>query len=102
EARAIHEVLPPLRVDYFYTAFLTIRAMAAVRLGKKELAEELIEQLTPARHQLPGVASTGLAMRPVAQTIGTLYDLLGRSAEAAEYHALGAEVARMWGAEHWV
>jgi hypothetical protein len=102
EARAIHDRLPPIRLDYFHTAFLTVRAMAVVRLGKKELAEELIEQLTPARHQLPGVASTALAMRPVAHTLGTLYSLLGRSEEAAEHFALGAEVARLWGAEQWV
>ncbi len=101
EARAIHEVVPPIKVDYFYTAFLTVRAMAVVRLGKKELAEELIEQLTPARHQLPGVASTSLAMRPVAYTLGTLYSLLGRSEEAAEHFALAVEVARLWGAEQW-
>jgi tetratricopeptide (TPR) repeat protein len=102
DARAIHEDLPPIRVDYFSTAFLTVRAMAVVRLGKKELAEELIERLTPARHQLPGVASTALAMRPVAYTLGTLFELLGRSGEAAEHFALAREVAQLWGAEQWL
>jgi hypothetical protein len=54
-----------------------------------------------ARHQVAGAASTSLAMRPVAQTLGELADLLGRRGAAAEHFAEAVSVAQAWQAPHW-
>ena len=57
--------------------------------------------LLPVRGQLAGVASTSLAMRPVAHTLAELARLLGRSGAAAEHLEEAVAVARSWAAPHW-
>jgi tetratricopeptide (TPR) repeat protein len=101
EARAVLGGAPPLRPDFYFSIFATLRAMAAVAVGQRQPAEELYAALLPLRGQIAGAASTSLAMRPVGHTLGELARLLGRQAAAVEHFAEAAEVARAWDARHW-
>lgn len=101
EARAVLAGAPPLRPDFYFTVFATLRATGVVAVGERERAEELHAALLPVRDQLAGAASTSLAMRPVGHTLGELARLLGRQAAAVEHFAEAAEVARAWDARHW-
>jgi len=47
------------------------------------------------------VASTALALRPVAYTLGELYLLLGQREEADRQFDHAERVAQRWGAPHW-
>jgi hypothetical protein len=62
-ARAVLDGAPPLRPDFYFSIFATLRAMAVVAVGQREPAEELYAALLPIRGQLAGAASTSLAMR---------------------------------------
>jgi hypothetical protein len=89
------------RPDFYFSIFATLRAMAVVAAGQWQAAEELYAALLPVRGQLAGAASTSLAMRPVAQTLGELAHLLGRRAAAAEHYEEAVSVAKAWEAPHW-
>lgn len=102
EARAARTPAHPLRRDYFFSTLATIRAMAIVALGERDKAEELIDALLPLRDHLPGAASTAVAMRPVAHTLGELSLLLGRRSEAAEHFTHAIELARRWQSPIWL
>jgi hypothetical protein len=101
EARAVLGGAPPLRPDFYFSIFATLRAMAAVAVGQRQPAEELYAALLPLRGQIAGAASTSLAMRPVAHTLAELARLLGRRAAAAEHFAEAVAVARAWQAPRW-
>jgi hypothetical protein len=101
EARAVLTDPPPLRPDFYFSVFATLRAIAAVALGHRELAEELYAALSPVGDQLAGAASTSLALRPIAHTLGELALVLGRTATAAEHLAAAVEVAVVWQAPVW-
>ncbi|MDP9819080.1 ATP-binding protein [Spirilliplanes yamanashiensis] len=101
QARAVRAHPAPVRPDYFFSVFTTLRALAVVRLGETSEAPGLIEQLLPLRDQLPGALSTTLALQPVALTLGQLCRLLGRDDEARAHFAHAEAVARRWGSPHW-
>jgi hypothetical protein len=102
EARAVPIGRYPLHGDYLDSALATIRGMAVVALGRADLAPGVIETLHPVRDQLAGYCSTSLVMRPVAQTLGELFGLLGRAEDAAAHFRLAADVACRWNAPHWL
>jgi hypothetical protein len=101
EARDLLGDPPPLRPDYYFSIFATLRAIAAVAIGHRDLAEELYAALLPVRDQLAGAASTSLAMQPIALTLGELAQLLGRTAAAAEHLGAAVQVAQAWQAPVW-
>jgi hypothetical protein len=101
EARAVRAGAPALRLDWFHSVFATLRAMAVVALAEHGEAERLVTELMPVRDQLAGAASTSLAMRPVAHTLGELCLLLGRRGYAAEHFAHAEQIALRWGSPHW-
>jgi hypothetical protein len=101
EARAALADPPPLRPDFYFSIFATLRATTAVVLHDRELAEELYAALLPVHDQLAGAASTSLAMRPVAHTRGDLAHLLGRIATATDHLAEAVAVAGTWQAPVW-
>jgi hypothetical protein len=101
EARDVRRTVAPLRPDYFFTVFATLRAMAVVAVGATDEAAPLIELLQPWRDQLPGALSATLVLRPVAHTLGELCRLAGRPDEARSHFRYAAEVAGRWGAAHW-
>ncbi|MEV0566364.1 BTAD domain-containing putative transcriptional regulator [Dactylosporangium sp. NPDC050588] len=102
EARAVAVGEHRHRPDYFQSAFLAVRGLAVVALGRTDLAPAVIEALLPVRTQIAGVSSTSIAMRPVAYTLGRLFELLGDHDRAAEHFQLSRDVAATWGAAHWV
>ncbi|MEU2627090.1 BTAD domain-containing putative transcriptional regulator [Kitasatospora sp. NPDC007106] len=101
EARAARAVRPPVQPDYYRSFFLALRAAAVVALDERAEAAELIAELRPLRGLVAGAASTSVALRPVAQSLGELARMLGRTEEAAGYFAQAAEVARRWESPRW-
>ncbi|MET9611535.1 BTAD domain-containing putative transcriptional regulator [Kitasatospora indigofera] len=97
-ARAEPTALPP---DYYRSLFLTVRAMAVVALEEHAEAAGLTEELLPLRDLVAGSASTSIALRPVAQSLGELTLLLGRPEEAAGHFRQAAAVARRWESAAW-
>ncbi|MBB4945724.1 DNA-binding SARP family transcriptional activator [Kitasatospora gansuensis] len=96
-ARVTKRVIPP---DYYRSFFLAIRAMAVIALDERAEAEDLFTELLPLRHMIAGVASTSIALRPVALTLGDLSHYLGHPDAADHYHR-AATLARRWNAPHW-
>ena len=96
EARAVRADPRPIRPDYFFTIFGTVRALAVVALDQKDEAPALIEALRPYADQIPGALSCTLAMQPVAATLGRLSRLLGRDDEARRFEEQARQVARKW------
>jgi hypothetical protein len=92
---------PPLRPDFYFSIFASLRAVAVVAIGHREMAEELYAALLPIQNQLAGAASTSLVMRPIAHTLGELAHALGRTTTAAEHLAAAAAVAEAWQAPVW-
>ncbi|MGA4728109.1 ATP-binding protein [Micromonospora taraxaci] len=102
EARAMPLGRHTYRPDYFESALLSVRGMVIVALGRRDLAPQVIDALLPVRDQLAGFATTAAVVRPVALTLGELFQLLGRTEEATRHFTLAAGVARRWESPHWL
>jgi AAA ATPase domain len=102
EARKLHALASPPRPDYFWMLFATLRALAVLAIGAVDEAEELRTALLPYAGELAGASTLSLATRPVALTLGDLSGLLGRADEATAHYRHAVDVARRWGAPHWV
>ncbi|MEU4473476.1 BTAD domain-containing putative transcriptional regulator [Micromonospora sp. NPDC023888] len=102
EARAMPIGRHTYRPDYFESALLSVRGMVIVALGRRDLAQPVIDALLPVRDQLAGFSTTAAVVRPVALTLGELFRLLGRTEEAARHFTLAAGVARRWESPHWL
>lgn len=102
EAREVRASSSPIRPDFFFTFFTTLRAMVIVALNDRDAAEEIYATLLPHRNGPPaGAASLSLALRPVAHTLGELAVFLGRTDEAAAHFTQAATIADHWNAPHW-
>ncbi|MFF5202137.1 ATP-binding protein [Micromonospora parva] len=102
EARAMPIGRHTYRPDYFESALLTVRGMVIVALGRRDLAQPVIDALLPVSDQLAGFSTTAAVVRPVALTLGELCRLLGRTEEATRHFTLAARVARRWESPHWL
>ncbi|WP_433539037.1 BTAD domain-containing putative transcriptional regulator [Micromonospora sp. CA-249363] len=102
EARAMPIGRHTYRPDYFESSLLSVRAMVIVALGRRDLAQPVIDALLPFRDQLAGLCTTAAVVRPVALTLGELFRLTGRTDEAAEHFRLAATLARRWESPHWL
>ena len=101
EARRVRGTPTPLRRDYFSAMWATIRSMVISALDLPGEADELIEFFEPIVDQLAGAATTSVAMRPVAHSLGSLSLLLGRERDAADYFAHAVTVAERASSPHW-
>ncbi|MFJ1751480.1 BTAD domain-containing putative transcriptional regulator [Kitasatospora sp. NPDC088134] len=101
EARAVRRNRVEVHADYFRSLFLTLRAEVVIALDERAEAAELLEEMRPLGHLVSGAASTSIAIRPVALSLGELARHLGRTAEAAEWFRRAAEVARRWESPSW-
>ncbi|MFJ5229711.1 BTAD domain-containing putative transcriptional regulator [Kitasatospora sp. NPDC088391] len=101
EARAVRRGRVEVHADYFRSLFLTLRAEVVIALDERAEAAELLDEMRPLGHLVSGAASTSIAIRPVALSLGELARHLGRTAEAAEWFRRAAEVARRWESPSW-
>ncbi|MFC5825501.1 BTAD domain-containing putative transcriptional regulator [Nonomuraea insulae] len=102
EAREVRASPSPIRPDFFFTFFTTLRAMAIVALNDRDAAEEIYATLLPHRDGPPaGATGLSVALRPVAHTLGELAVLLGRDHEAPAHFTQAATIADRWNAPHW-
>jgi hypothetical protein len=101
EARRVRGTPTPLRRDYFSAMWATIRTMVISALHLPDEADELIEFFEPIADQLAGAATTSVAMRPVAHSLGSLSLLVGRERAAADYFAHAVTVAERTSSPHW-
>ncbi|MEV4825630.1 BTAD domain-containing putative transcriptional regulator [Micromonospora sp. NPDC049274] len=102
EARAMPIGRHIYRPDYFESALLSVRAMVIVALGRRDLAQPVIDALLPVRDQLAGFSTTAAVVRPIALTLGELFRLVDRPEEAARHFRLAASVACRWESPHWL
>jgi hypothetical protein len=100
-ARAIRHTLAPLRRDFYYSVYATLRGMAVVAVGGPDEAREMTDVLLPLRDLLAGTPSLSVAVRPVAHVLGDLALMLDRQEEAADHYTRAAEISRLWAAPHW-
>ncbi|MER5866448.1 AAA family ATPase [Kitasatospora sp. NPDC002040] len=100
EARAVRVTRRFVPSDYYRSFFLTVRAMVVLALDERAEAEDVFTELLPLRHMIAGVASTSIALRPVALTLGDLARYLGHPSAAGHYE-FAAALARGWNAPHW-
>ncbi|MEV7214710.1 BTAD domain-containing putative transcriptional regulator [Kitasatospora cineracea] len=101
EARRARSERREIQDDYFRSLFLQLRADLAIALDEREEAAELLDRLRPLAHLVAGAASTSIAARPIALTLGDLARHLGRPAEAAAHFRQAHEIARRWEAPGW-
>jgi hypothetical protein len=99
-ARAVLDGAPPLRPDFYFSIFATLRAMAVVAVGQREPAEELYAACCRSAASWPA--------RPAPRwrcgrwrTLAELARLLGRRTAVAEHLAAAVAVARAWEAPRW-
>ncbi|QKW24555.1 AAA family ATPase [Kitasatospora sp. NA04385] len=91
-----------IQADYFRSLFLQLRADLVIGLDERAEAAELLDEMRPLAHLVAGAASTSIAIRPIALTLGELARHLGRTAEAVAHFRQAVEVARRWEAPGWV
>jgi DNA-binding SARP family transcriptional activator len=102
EARRVVAGAGPVRLDYFRDLTLTIRALRAISLGDRDLAEETYTALLPYEGHVSGGATAVATLGPVAHVLGDLAVFLDRPAEtAAAHYRTAAEVAGRLGAARW-
>ncbi|WP_280842385.1 BTAD domain-containing putative transcriptional regulator [Kitasatospora phosalacinea] len=101
EVRRVRGEYQGVQADYFRSLFLQLRADLVIALDEREEAARLLDELRPLAHLVAGAASTSIAIRPIALTLGELARHLGRTAEAAAHFRQAAEVARRWEAPGW-
>jgi DNA-binding SARP family transcriptional activator len=102
EARRVAAGAGPIRLDYFFDLTMSIRALRAMALGDRDLAERAYAALLPYEGHITGGATAAATIGPVAQILGDLAVFLERPAEtAAAHYRRAAEVAGRLGAAQW-
>jgi DNA-binding SARP family transcriptional activator len=102
EARALWrpDLHPPR--TYYWLLFMGLRAEVAVALADRSVAAACLAELEPWADQLAGLGSGTVTLGPVAQLLGELGGVLGRTAEERRAHfARARAVARRLGSPHW-
>ncbi|MUN40156.1 AfsR/SARP family transcriptional regulator [Actinomadura litoris] len=103
EARAAVAGTGPVRLDYFFDLSMAIRALRAIALGDRDLAERAYAALLPYEQHVTGGGTAVATIGPVAHVLGDLALFLERPAHVtAAHYREAARVARRLGADHWV
>ncbi|MFG1708374.1 BTAD domain-containing putative transcriptional regulator [Nonomuraea sp. M3C6] len=98
-ARRIWRPDEPHPRDYYWLLWETQRAMTAVALGDREVAERCYRNLAPWDGEVAGMQSGSVALGPVALVLGDLAGVLGL--DGAGHYARAVEVAGLVGSPHW-
>ncbi|XRQ03453.1 BTAD domain-containing putative transcriptional regulator [Actinomadura welshii] len=102
EAERVVAGAGPVRRDYFFDLTMPLRALRAIALGDRDLAEEAYAALLPYDAHFTGGATAVATFGPVAHVLGDLAAFLGRPAgTAAAHYRKAADVAGRLGAAHW-
>ncbi|MFC4051120.1 BTAD domain-containing putative transcriptional regulator [Actinomadura syzygii] len=102
DARRVVAEAGPVRRDYFFDLTMPVRALRAIALGDRALAEEAYAELLPYAGHFTGGATAVATFGPVGRVLGDLALFLERPAEVATGHyreAAGA--ADRLGAPYW-
>ncbi|MBW4700541.1 MULTISPECIES: BTAD domain-containing putative transcriptional regulator [unclassified Micromonospora] len=99
-ARAVWRPDAPIRPDYLWLYWMTVRGQVAARLGDAPAARRCYRELTPWAGRFAGLECGSISLGPVDQTLAELAAVLGDPAAAA-HRAAGLDLARAVGAVPW-
>ncbi|WP_428964812.1 BTAD domain-containing putative transcriptional regulator [Micromonospora fluostatini] len=99
-ARAVWRPQTPIRPDYLWLYWMTLRGQVAARLGDRPAARRCYQELLPWAGRFAGLECGSISLGPVDQTLAELADTLGDPAAAA-HRAAGLRLARRVGAVPW-
>lgn len=102
EAKRVAAGAGPVRLDYFFDLTMSIRALCAMALDDRDLAERAYTALLPYEDHVTGGATAAATIGPVAHILGDLAVYLERPTRtAAAHYRRAAEVAGRLGAAQW-
>ncbi|MEV0155527.1 BTAD domain-containing putative transcriptional regulator [Micromonospora sp. NPDC050686] len=100
-ARAVWRPHAPIRPDYLWLYWMTLRGQVAARLGDAPAARRCYRELLPWAGRFAGLECGSISLGPVDQTLAELAAMLGDPAAAAAHRDAGLRLARAVGAVPW-
>ncbi|WFE35197.1 BTAD domain-containing putative transcriptional regulator [Micromonospora sp. WMMD975] len=100
-ARAVWRPDAPVRPDYLWLYWMTLRGQVAARLGDRPAARRCYRELTPWAGRFAGLECGSISLGPVDQTLAELAAALGEPATAAAHRDAGLRLARAVDAVPW-
>ncbi|WP_255608299.1 BTAD domain-containing putative transcriptional regulator [Micromonospora sp. PLK6-60] len=100
-ARAVWRPHAPIRPDYLWLYWMTLRGQVAARLGDVPAARRCYRELLPWAGRFAGLECGSISLGPVDQTLAELAATLGDPVAAAAHRAAGLRLARAVGAVPW-
>ncbi|MEV0001499.1 BTAD domain-containing putative transcriptional regulator [Micromonospora sp. NPDC050980] len=100
-ARAVWRPDSPIRPDYLWLYWMTLRSQVAARLGDAPVARRCYRELTPWAGRFAGLECGSISLGPVDQTLAELAAALGDRPAAAAHRDAGLRLARTAGAVPW-
>lgn len=101
EARAVWRPDAPIRPDYLWLYWMTLRGQVAARLGDAPAARRCYRELLPWAGRFAGLECGTISLGPVDQTLAELAATLGEPTAAAVHRDAGLRLARTAGAVPW-
>ncbi|GHJ12884.1 BTAD domain-containing putative transcriptional regulator [Micromonospora sp. AKA38] len=100
-ARAVWRPRAPIRPDYLWLYWMTVRGQVAARLGDVPAARRCYRELSPWAGRFAGLECGSISLGPVDQTLAELAAALGDPVAAAAHRDAGLRLARAVGAVPW-
>ncbi|GAB3062837.1 BTAD domain-containing putative transcriptional regulator [Micromonospora schwarzwaldensis] len=100
-ARAVWRPEAPIRPDYLWLYWMTVRGQVAARLGDVPAARRCYRELAPWAGRFAGLECGSISLGPVDQTLAELAAALGEPVVAAAHRDAGLRLARAVGAVPW-
>ncbi|MFF3856389.1 BTAD domain-containing putative transcriptional regulator [Micromonospora sp. NPDC002575] len=100
-ARAVWRPDAPIRPDYLWLYWMTLRGQVAARLGDTRAARRCYQELTPWAGRFAGLECGSISLGPVDQTLAELAATLDDRLVAAAHRDAGLRLARAVGAVPW-
>ncbi len=100
-AREVWRPRQPIRPDYLWLYWMTLRGQVAAGLADQEAARRCYAELLPWAGHFAGLECGSISLGPVDQTLAALAVVLADPAAAAAHRAAGLRLARTVGAVPW-
>ncbi|MDG4752593.1 BTAD domain-containing putative transcriptional regulator [Micromonospora sp. WMMD718] len=100
-AREVWRPGQPIRPDYLWLYWMTLRGQVAAGLADQEVARRCYAELLPWAGHFAGLECGSISLGPVDQTLAALAVVLADPAAAAAHRAAGLRLARAVGAMPW-